>query len=449
MAIASQKAEFSALKVGYDNNADNDIDDGGDDLVVSNPFGTTSITPTHDDNGNLTFDGTYKYTYDAWNRLVKATLEDTDVVIQQAQFDGLGRRVKKTVTNSGDLDGVTVYLYNGHQIIETRDGSGNVETQVYHGTRYIDEVVGLRVKDQGRAYLHQDANWNVTAMTDLTGRIIERYWYSPYGELEAVVAAHPFDYDDDGDVDDDDYAVTTNGTCSGAAAATGDCRRLDANADGVVNGDDRTVIAAYIATLDSDTELQRIPAATHSRRGNFFAHQGLVLDPELASYQNRARQYAPGSKRFIQNDPLVRLTHARSNYPDGMSLYSYLTNRPQARLDPRGMRVSNGSNQSVWVLIDGVWVELPPYSSIGNGDTDASGPYDPRSDGKVLKTNDCFDINVHEDGSMGTSYNPHGGSTTERRCCCRIAHCAAVDQWLNGGWVDPQGEFGSKPPNYP
>jgi len=54
----------------------------------------------------------------------KATLEDTDVVIQSAQFDGLGRRIKKTVTNSGDLDGVTVYLYQGHQIIETRDGSG-------------------------------------------------------------------------------------------------------------------------------------------------------------------------------------------------------------------------------------------------------------------------------------------------------------------------------------
>jgi LytS/YehU family sensor histidine kinase len=53
-----------------------------------------------------------------------------------------------------------------------------VELQVYHGTRYIDEVVGLRVKDQGRLYAHQDANWNVTALTDLTGRVIEQYWYS-------------------------------------------------------------------------------------------------------------------------------------------------------------------------------------------------------------------------------------------------------------------------------
>ena len=87
--------------------------------------------PTYDDNGNLTFDGNFKYTYDAWNRLVKATLDDTDVTIHEAAFDGLGRRVVKTVSNSGDLDGVTEYYHNSNQIIETRDGSGNLETQVY------------------------------------------------------------------------------------------------------------------------------------------------------------------------------------------------------------------------------------------------------------------------------------------------------------------------------
>jgi YD repeat-containing protein len=177
LALAGEKAKFAALKVGYDGNADDDIDDAGDDLVVSSPFGSTAITPSHDDNGNLTDDGTYKYTYDAWNRLVKATLNDTDITIQQAEFDGLGRRIKKTVTNSGDLDGTTVYLYHRHQIIETRNGSDEVTLQVYPGTRYIDEVVGLRVKDQGRLYAHQAEgdhggslkDWNVTALTSGRG----------------------------------------------------------------------------------------------------------------------------------------------------------------------------------------------------------------------------------------------------------------------------------------
>jgi len=56
VALASEKARSSALKVGYDTGrdqdesgqADNDIDDRGDNLVISNPFASTSITPTHD-----------------------------------------------------------------------------------------------------------------------------------------------------------------------------------------------------------------------------------------------------------------------------------------------------------------------------------------------------------------------------------------------------------------
>jgi RHS repeat-associated protein len=327
------------LKVGYDGNADDDIDDAGDDLVVSSPFGSTAITPSHDDNGNLTDDGTYKYTYDAWNRLVKATLNDTDITIQQAEFDGLGRRIKKTVTNSGDLDGTTVYLYNRHQIIETRNGSDEVTLQVYPGTRYIDEVVGLRVKDQGRLYAHQDANWNVTGLTDLTGRVIEQYWYSPYGQLEAHVAAHPFDFDDDGDVDAQDIAAgTSGGTCWGDYdGASGDCKRLDADGDRDIDVDDYTIINNYVATLDTDTELQRIPAASHSRRGNLFAHQGLPLDAELASYQNRARQYAPAARRFMQRDPLITISRARSGYEDGLSLSEYVRSRPTIATDPTGL----------------------------------------------------------------------------------------------------------------
>jgi hypothetical protein len=201
-----------------------------------------------------------------------------------------------------------VYLYNRHQIIETRNGSDEVTLQVYPGTRYIDEVVGLRVKDQGRLYAHQDANWNVTALTDLTGRVIEQYWYSPYGQLEAHVAAHPFDFDDDGDVDAQDIAAgTSGGTCWGDYdGASGDCKRLDADGDRDIDVDDYTIINNFLAARHSEAALQRIPAASHSRRGNLFAHQGLPLDAELASYQNRARQYAPpAARRFMQRDPPI------------------------------------------------------------------------------------------------------------------------------------------------
>jgi len=50
-----------------------------------------------------------------------------------------------------------VYLYNGQQIIETRNGSNNMVQQFIHGTQYIDELVMVRVKDKGDLYVHQDA----------------------------------------------------------------------------------------------------------------------------------------------------------------------------------------------------------------------------------------------------------------------------------------------------
>ena len=57
---------------------------------------------------------------------------------------------------------------------ETRDGSGNVELQVYHGTRYIDEVVGLRVKDLGRLYASQGERSERLSVADRTGRKSEQ-----------------------------------------------------------------------------------------------------------------------------------------------------------------------------------------------------------------------------------------------------------------------------------
>jgi RHS repeat-associated protein len=210
------------------------------------------------------------------------------------------------------------------------NGSDEVTLQVYPHARYIDEVVGLRVKDQGRLYAHQDANWNVTALTDLTGRVIEQYWYSPYGQLEAHVAAHPFDFDDDGDVDAQDIAAgTSGGTCWGDYdGAGGDCKRLDADGDRDIDVDDYTIVNNFLTARHSEAALQRIPAASHSRRGNLFAHQGLPLDAELASYQNRARQYAPAARRFMQRDPL--------GYTAGLQSYAYGQENPHKFVDPYG-----------------------------------------------------------------------------------------------------------------
>jgi len=276
---------------------------------------------------NLIDDGTYVYVYDAWNRLVKVRAkQDSDVTFQTANFDGLGRRMKKVVTNSGDQDATVVYLYDGQKIIQANDGSDNMVQQFIHGTQYIDELVMVRVKDKGDLYVHQDANWNVIGLTDLGSHLVEHYKYSPYGELTVDQDDGFGDRDGDGKVDSTDkgtVGVTCTGTVSGA------CRILDLDFDGDYDSTDAT-------KFDSLAQgLQRRPGKQSTGVAQPFAHQGLLFEPEIASYQNRARQYDPAKRRFFQADS-ARRVEPLAEYTDGPNRYLYSVADPARHGDPSG-----------------------------------------------------------------------------------------------------------------
>jgi RHS repeat-associated protein len=300
------------------------------------------VSFTYDNNGNLTDDGTFKYTFDAWNRLVKVTAkDDTDVTVQQARYDALGRRLWKQVINAGDQDGTTVYYYHRHQILQANDGSGNLVMQVYPGIKYIDEVIALRLP-HGRAYVHQDANWNVIALTDLTGATLERSYYSPYGELEVVADTYFGDYDGDGYVNAGDRGdLCSNGggcDCEFTGSVSGDCRIFDFDCDGDLDYDDEVTLESLYTGLSAEMRNRRIPSVSFSPVGNPFGHQGLVLDGEVGSYQNRARQYNPSHKRFMQRDPVG---HGGGG---SVNLYQYVRNRPLSNRDPSGRVVASIHN---------------------------------------------------------------------------------------------------------
>jgi RHS repeat-associated protein len=283
------------------------------------------------------------------NRLVKVRSSvDTDVTYQTANFDGLGRRIRKDVANSGDLDGTTVFYYDGQKIIETRDGSGNLVSQFVRGLRYIDEVVMVRVKDEGELYVHQDANWNVVGLTDLGGRLVERYVYRPYGEVIVHQLGGYADYDGDGDVDANDRGEITGLTCGGSNPS-GACRVLDLDFDNDCDAGDETVFDSLPHT---GTVVH--PARRSSLLGQPFAHQGLFLDSEIASYQNRARQYGPGLRRFVQRDPLGVCVETpdigpRPHIPERCfipppctprtDLYPYVGGDPLDNVDPLGWAI--------------------------------------------------------------------------------------------------------------
>ncbi|KAA0220206.1 MAG: hypothetical protein EDS66_14055, partial [Planctomycetota bacterium] len=192
----------------------------------------------------------------------------------------------------GDLDGTFRFWYNGQQVIEVRDGSSNVLTQAYYAEgdqggslrEYIDELVALKL-EHGYAVVSQDANYNVTTLTDLGGRVLERVFTTEYGQPILESDSYFGDYDGDGDVDSTDDGFLGSGqTCWGTA--TGACRVFDFNGDGTLDAADEAIMTALVAAPTTNR-------VHHARRtspaGNLFLHQGLVYDPEIAAYQNRAR----------------------------------------------------------------------------------------------------------------------------------------------------------------
>ena len=74
--------------------------------------------------------------------------------------------------------------------MEERVGSAmTADIQYIYHPNYVD-AVAVRYNASGDAHYYlQDANYNVTAVTDDTGAVVERYSYTPYGEVTVMDAS--------------------------------------------------------------------------------------------------------------------------------------------------------------------------------------------------------------------------------------------------------------------
>ena len=174
--------------------------------------GRTGNMTTIPQPGNLT--STYTATYDAWNRMVK--VEDGSDDVASYEYDGMNRRIEETVDTDGDgtLDETRhVYYSSQWQRLEVRVGgtaSGDVRKHWLWGSRYTDALI-QRKRDTGTDgsfdqthYALQDANFRVTAITDASGSVVERYTYTPYGERTILNGAN--------DADGNEWTEDTNGS---------------------------------------------------------------------------------------------------------------------------------------------------------------------------------------------------------------------------------------------
>jgi RHS repeat-associated protein len=152
--------------------------------------GVGANTLAFDKNGNMTTDEQGRtLVYDAWNRLV--AVKNGSTTLASYKFDGLGRRIVETAgTNTRDL------FFNNWNVLEERlNGASTADVQYVWSLVYVNALI-LRDRStlhngtlDERLWVQQDANWNVTAILNNSGTVIERYVYDPYGLVTYLTAS--------------------------------------------------------------------------------------------------------------------------------------------------------------------------------------------------------------------------------------------------------------------
>jgi len=151
-----------------------------------------SNTLAFDNNGNTTTDDQgHTLVYDAWNRLIQ--VKNGGTTIASYVYDALGSRVSRAA------GGTATDFYDSAkgQVLEERQTS-SVTNQYVWGLAYVNQLVlrddnstsgsyGKSSSGLGRRiYVQQDANYNVTALTDTSGNILQRFVYTPYGIMTVI-----------------------------------------------------------------------------------------------------------------------------------------------------------------------------------------------------------------------------------------------------------------------
>jgi RHS repeat-associated protein len=150
--------------------------------AVSRPYSVNGLnqyiaagpaTFAYDANGNLTFDGTNSYVYDAENRLVSASGGRSAALA----YDPLGRLWQVTGPS-----GVTRLTYDGDRLTEEYDGSGQWLRLYAHGPNPDEPLIWYELTGGPvRRYLHADHQGSVIASNDDAGNVVGLAGYDAWG----------------------------------------------------------------------------------------------------------------------------------------------------------------------------------------------------------------------------------------------------------------------------
>lgn len=140
-------------------------------------------------NGNLLDDGQRTFTYDFQDRLVAVRRKPDQALVAEYLYDAENRRREKIVysaSNPGSVSTRTLFFYEEGGVCEEQNGAGQTEITYVSAPGYVDAHLQMRREaahplGAGVFYLHQNARYDVVAVTDASGAVAERRIYDDYG----------------------------------------------------------------------------------------------------------------------------------------------------------------------------------------------------------------------------------------------------------------------------
>jgi RHS repeat-associated protein len=187
--------------------ARNNFGPGGEDAVTQKDgrvfLPKASETFTYDDDGNLTSDSRWNYSWDGENRLISIEAAATAPVEAKRKlefiYDYRGRRIQKktyrwNILNSTyELELTRKFIYDDWHLIAELDGA-NLPVRTYvRGSREL-----LLINGNGNTYqVGHDGNKNVGVLVNAaSGKLSASYDYDPFGQTLKTVGdfadANPF-----------------------------------------------------------------------------------------------------------------------------------------------------------------------------------------------------------------------------------------------------------------
>jgi RHS repeat-associated protein len=163
----------------------------------------SSQTLVYDADGNLTFDGIWKYSWDAENRLTSMNMTNiigvspTNRLKLDFAYDFMNRRISKIVStnstgNNFIAQSTNYYIYDGWNLIASFSPGGAIQQSFVWGLDLSGTMTkaggigGLAVAYIGGTnnFVGYDGNGNVTSLISAADKTTTaRYEYSPFGEV--------------------------------------------------------------------------------------------------------------------------------------------------------------------------------------------------------------------------------------------------------------------------